>query len=128
MLIQTIVRKNLPIYIIFFLFIQCESDSCEGESPKAKIESNSYSISSSRVWVTLNHQESGQSYQFVDITENNPKSSGSLPTGNYSINASVAKSTGTTNLRVSAKLSDCFKYKVFVNATNLSMYVNGTPR
>ena len=122
--------KNLKKYFIsliaFALFVQCE-DPCNGEPPKAKVESNSVSISSNRVWVTFNHQ-SEQTFQLQDITEDNPKTTGPLPAGQYSIHATVSKSTGTQTIRLNAQLKDCIDYKVFVNATSLSMYVSGEER
>lgn len=120
----TTVRKYIFFLIVLALFIQCE-ESCKGEPPKAKAETNT---STNRVWITFNHQQSGQSFQLQDITEDNPKTTGALPTGEYSIHATVSKSTGTQTIRLNATLKDCIDYKVFVNAISLSMYINGEER
>lgn len=122
-----ILKKYTFILITLVLFAQCE-DTCNGEPPKAKVESNSVSTMSNRVWVTFNHQQTGQSFQLQDITEDNPKTIGSLPTGEYSVSATVSKSTGTQTIRLNANLKECIDYKVFVNAINLSMYINGEER
>jgi hypothetical protein len=121
-------KKILVLTTAIPVFIQCDSGSCEGEPSKAKVESNSYSVSSIRVWVTFNHQDSGQSFQVVDVTEDNPKTTAPLPAGQYSIHATVTKSTGTQTLRLNARLKDCVDYTFFVNATSLSMNLNGEPR
>lgn len=117
-------------YIVFIaallLFVQCESDSCTGEAPKVKVETNN--AGSSRVRVTFSHQGTGQIFQFVDITENNSKNTGPLPPGRYSIHADISKSTGTYTIRLSAQFKDCIDYTVFVNSTSLSMILNGEAR
>ena len=120
-------KKSVLYLVVLVILVQCKSDSCNNEKPTARVESNSYSISSNRVWVTFNHQ-SGQSFQLTDITEDNPKTIGSLPTGTYTISATVSKSTGSNTIRLSAELKDCIDYRVFVNATSLSMNINGIAR
>lgn len=122
---STVLRKILIALIAIPLFVQC--DSCEGELATAKIESNS-SLSTNRVRVTFTHQDSGQSFQVVDVMENNPKTTGPLPAGQYSIHANVAQSTGTKTIRLTAQLEDCVDYTVFVNSISLSMNLNGDPR
>lgn len=123
----TILKKSTYFLILLALFVQCESDSCNNEPPKATVESNSAGRSN-RVWVTFNHQPSGRSFQLQDITEDNPKTTGPLPKGEYSIHATVSKSTGTQTIRLNATLKDCIDYKVFVNAISVSMYLNGEAR
>lgn len=121
---------SLNTYVLFLaallLFVQCESDSCTGDPPKAKVETNN--AGSSRVRVTLSHQGTGEIFQLVDITENNSKTTERLPPGRYSINADVSKSTGTYTIRLSAQFKNCIDYTVFVNATSLSMILNAEAR
>ncbi|MBN8650593.1 MAG: hypothetical protein J0L67_04160 [Cytophagales bacterium] len=83
---------------------------------------------SNRVWVTFIHQPSGQSFQVVDVTEDNAKTTAPLPAGEYRIQATVSKSTGNYAIRMSAQFKDCVDYKVFVNAIRLSMNLNGQAR
>lgn len=121
-------KKCVLLLATLTLFIQCASDSCEGEPPKAKVESNSVSERSNRVWVTFFHQPSGQSFQVVDVTEDNAKTTAPLPAGEYRIQATVSKSTGNHTIRMSAQFKDCVDYKIFVNAISLSMNLGGQAR
>jgi hypothetical protein len=118
----------LALVIVILLFTQCDSNSCDGEPAKAKVESNRASTRDPRVWLTFIH-ESGQSFQLVDITEDSPKTTGPLPSGQYDVRASVTKSTGTQTIRLNdVQIKDCVDYNVFVNAISLSMNINGSPR
>lgn len=126
---MALIKKYTFILVLLLplSFLNCESGSCEGEPPEAKVESNSYS-SSTRVQVTFTQEGTGKTFQYTNIREDNPRKTGPLPAGRYAIQASVSKDTGNSTLRVTANLTDCTDYTVYVNVFSMMMTVTGSAR
>lgn len=119
--VKTLFNAVLVVGLLVTL-TDCQSETCDGENPSAKVESSSANY---KVWVWFNNQDTEQTFQVIDVTEDNAKRLSDLPAGQYSIQAIVYAGTGPKDIRLSAKLKECVDYNLYVNATSYSMTLSG---